>query len=130
MRSLFGYLLFAAGVIGMDAAAAESWADPDLKTTAGLVLWLDAARLPQAWQAHGKPVLVDGSALDVWYDASGRGLHLVQRVQDAQPRYVAAGGKAVVRFDGQNDCLGLARQNRTLQDFTLFLVAAPRSNAG
>jgi putative heme-binding domain-containing protein len=112
------------------AAALEPWADKGLPHAEGLVLWLDAARQPDAWKAHGRPLLDDGALLDVWYDGSGNGLHIVQRLRDAQPRLVTAGARAAVRFDGKDDHLGLTRLNRTLDAFTVFLVAAPRSNAG
>ncbi len=110
--------------------AAEKWADPRLKTTDGLVLWLDASRQPAAWQTNGKPALVGGAPLDVLYDASGNGLHLVQRARPQQPHFFPAGDLAVVRFDGQKDCLNLSGQKRSLKDCTLFIVAVPRSNAG
>lgn len=129
LASLLGCSLLL-GVPLPPATAVEPWADGRLKVTEGMMLWLDAGRLPEAWKAHGKPTLVGEAPFDVWYDASGQGLHLVQRVRDAQPRFISAGGHAVVRFDGENDCLGLTRQNRSLSDFTVFLVAAPRSNAG
>ena len=32
----------------------EPWADPGLKVTRGLVLWLDAGRLNAARKAHGR----------------------------------------------------------------------------
>jgi putative heme-binding domain-containing protein len=112
------------------AAALEPWADAKLPTTEGLLLWLDAARQPAAWKANGKPALLDRALFDVWYDGSGNSLHLVQRMQDAQPRFVTAGARAVVRFDGKDDHLGLTRLDRTLEAFTVFLIAAPRSNAG
>src|SRR6516225_4889343 len=111
-------------------AAVEKWADPRLKTTDGLVLWLDASRQASAWRAHGKPALHAGAALDVWYDASGNGVHLVQRSRPQQPRFYPLGELAVVRFDGQDDCLGLSGARRTLKDCSLFLVVVPRSNAG
>src|SRR6266508_287190 len=123
-------VLVAGTILASPAAAAEKWADPSLKTTKGLVLWLDASRQVAAWQAHGKPPLASGMLLDVCYDASGNGLNLGQRVHDAQPRYVRAGEHAAVRFDGKDDHLGLSGRSRTVEEFTLFVVAAPRSNAG
>jgi putative heme-binding domain-containing protein len=111
------------------APAAEKWADPNLKTTQGLVLWLDAARQPDAWKANGKPPLVNGAALDVAYDAAGS-LHLAQPVKDAQPHFVAAAGKAVLRFDGKGTFLSRTGPERTVTDFTLFVHAAARSNGG
>src|SRR5262249_32105214 len=56
--------------------------------------------------------------------------HLGQRVQAAQPRLVKTGELAVVRFDGTDDWLGLSGLKRRLDEMTVFVVAAPRSNAG
>src|SRR5262245_44783143 len=85
----------------------EKWADSRLKITSGLTLWLDASRQGSAGTAHQKQLLQDGSLVDVWYDGSGNGNHVVQQVHSAQPRYLPAGELAVVRFDGVDDCLGL-----------------------
>ncbi len=52
------------------------------------------------------------------------------RRRDAQPRYQAAGRVGVVRFDGKDDHLELLGPGRLLDDFTIFLVVAPRSNPG
>jgi putative heme-binding domain-containing protein len=129
-RTLLPWLLFCSFLRADGPAAVERWTDPRLKVTTGLTLWLDAGRQPAAWQAHGKPVLPDGAALDVWYDGSGNHLDLVQRFQASQPRFVQAGDSAVVRFDGKSQCLGLAGQNRSLHNFTVVLVVAPRSSPG
>ena len=40
----------------------EPWADPGLKVTRGLTLWLDAGRLNAARKAHGQPEVSDGTA--------------------------------------------------------------------
>jgi putative heme-binding domain-containing protein len=109
--------------------AAEKWAAP-MAVPEGLILWLDASRQPAARKAHGRPPLKSGDALDVFYDGSGERLNLVQRVLAFQPRYLQAGQRAVVRFDGKDDFLGLAGLERRLEECTLFIVAAPRSNAG
>src|SRR5439155_16530669 len=114
-------LVAAGALLVSPTAAAEKWADPSLKTTKGLVLWLDASRQVAAWQAHGKPVLASGALLDVCYDASGNGLHVGQRIREAQPHYVRSGKHAVVRFDGKDDHLGLTGRNRALDEFTLFV---------
>jgi putative heme-binding domain-containing protein len=94
------------------------------------MLWLDAGRLTAAWKAHSRTRLVPTARLDAWYDASGNGLDFIQRLQQAQPRYLAVGQRAVVRFDGQDDFLGWTGPSRALDEFTLLVVAAPRSNAG
>src|SRR5687768_12027545 len=107
-------------VLSASGFASEKWADPRLKPPGGVLLWLDATRQPEAWQLHGKPALASNSLLDVWYDASGQGQHLKQRLRDSQPRLIRAGERAVVRFDGKDDFLGLTGQRRTLEKFTLF----------
>jgi putative heme-binding domain-containing protein len=113
------------------SAAVENWADPALSLRTGLVIWLDASRQEVGWKSHGKPPLLSSSRLDVWYDASGNGLHFVQRLQHAQPRYIAPGaGRAVVRFNGLESFLERTAVSRQVDAFTVFLVAAPRTNAG
>jgi putative heme-binding domain-containing protein len=131
LGSLF---LVALAVPAEDKAAArrtEPWADAKLPVTRGILLWLDAGRQAAARQAHGKPAPTDGGPVDVWYDSSGNGLNVVQRFRPSMPRFATAGDRAAIRFDGSDDCLGLTGLNRDLlEDFTLFIVAAPRSNAG
>src|SRR5436189_1752256 len=114
-------------VLGSPACGAEKWADPSLKLTNGLILWLDASRQTAAWQAHGKLVPPADALVDVLYDTSGQGLHLTQHVREAQPRLVRAGDQAVIRFDGKDDFLGLTGTSRKLERFTLFVHAPVRS---
>ncbi|HEY1860375.1 MAG TPA: ThuA domain-containing protein [Gemmataceae bacterium] len=114
----------------VSAASPEKWSDPHLKVPTGSVLWLDAGRQGAARSANGKPALHDGGPVDVWYDASGNCLHLVQQFASAQPRYLLAGDLATVRFDGKGACLGLTGLKRSLDDYTVFVVIAPRSNPG
>src|SRR5262245_57497916 len=87
----------------------EKWSDKNLPVHDGLLFWLDAASQPTAWQAHGRPGLYTQAPFDVWYDASGNGLDLMQRIKDAQPHFVQAGERAAVRFDGKDDFLELAQ---------------------
>jgi putative heme-binding domain-containing protein len=102
----------------------EKWADAKLPVTAGLELWLDAARA-----TADKPPPQDGK-LETWADASGKGRHLAQPKADARPTRVPVGTAAVVRFDGIDDHLRAVKQNLTADTFSLFLVAAPRANPG
>jgi putative heme-binding domain-containing protein len=120
----------AACALAAPAGAAEPWADRALPKADGLLLWLDAGRQEAARKAHGLPGLPTGGALAVCYDGSGNRLHLVQRLREAQPRLVRRGGHAAVRFDGKGSHLALTGQARKLEAVTLFVVAAPRSNAG
>ncbi|HEV3164087.1 MAG TPA: ThuA domain-containing protein [Isosphaeraceae bacterium] len=113
-------------------AAVEPWADPTLPVTQGLALWLDAGRQVQAFSQNqqGMPPLISGGPLAVWYDGSGQGRRIVQRSQAAQPRWLSQSGKAAVRFDGKDDCLESIGAALALDRFSVFLVVAPRTNAG
>ncbi len=120
------------GLLALAAAFAESppWADPALKPRDGLLVWLDAGRQDAAWKHHGRQALLNGAKIDAVYDASGNGHHFVQPIQDAQPRFVSSNNRSVIRFDGKDDALTLTRLAKPLDAFTVFLVAAPKSNAG
>ena len=104
----------------------ESWAEPGLKVTRGLLLWLDAGRLNAARKAFGRSELSDGSRVGVWYDGSGNGRHFAQLREQAQPVYQ----DGALRFDGAASYLERAGAGMRLEDFTIFVVAAPFSNAG
>src|SRR5262245_22160525 len=108
----------------------EPWGDKRRPATEGLVLWLDASAQAEARKALGKPAVLDGQSLDVWFDASGHGRHLTQPGRDAQPRFEALKGGAAVRFDGQDDFLFLAGLKQEFRTATVFVVAAPMTNAG
>jgi putative heme-binding domain-containing protein len=111
-------------------AGDEKWADDKAPIPEGCIFWLDAARQPAAWQANNRQPLLTAAKLDVWYDGSGNGLHFMQRVKDAQPQFVQVGDRAAIRFDGKDDFLELNQLGRSLEAFTAFIVASPRSNAG
>lgn len=119
-----GLALLALVLSAAAAPAAEPWADPKLPVTAGLELWLDAAR------ASGTTPPPHDGKLETWFDASGKGHHLRQPKADARPTRLPAGGAAVVRFDGLDDHLRAVQQKAELDTFTVFVVAVPRQNPG
>lgn len=123
LRCLLAVLVFGVVAHATDPAV-EKWADPKLTVSAGLELWLDASRA-----GGDKPVPLDGK-LETWADASGKGRHLRQPTADARPNRVPVAGLAVVRFDGVDDHLRAVKQKAEVEQFTLFVVAAPRQNAG
>jgi putative heme-binding domain-containing protein len=104
----------------------EPWAEPGLKITRGLMLWLDAGRLNAAHKFFGQAEVQNGSRVDTWHDASGHGRHVVQPGEQSRPQYL--GG--ALRFDGDATYLERAGIGSRLKDFTLFVVAAPLSNWG
>jgi hypothetical protein len=112
------------------APAAEKWADPNLKVTAGLELWLDAARQNAARQALKQPPLIPGDPVAVCYDASGKALHLIQKDAAARPVFHTADGHTALRFDGERQHLALAGLDRSLKNVTVIVVAAPFDNPG
>jgi putative heme-binding domain-containing protein len=122
--------LLAAIVGALALTQSESWADPRLTVRDGLALWIDVSRQAQAYDAAGRVVPADGGPLGVAYDASGFRRDAQQRVRALQPKYVAAGAGALLRFDGVDDALVAAGIDAPLHEFTLLVRAAPRSNAG
>jgi glucose/arabinose dehydrogenase len=112
------------------ARGAEEWADPSLKVTDGLQVWLDAARQNAARRASKLPELSAGSALDTWLDASGHRRHLTQKDAAARPAFQSLDGYTAVRFDGQRQCLTRTGIDRSYRAVTLFVVATPFANPG
>src|SRR5262245_43874362 len=119
-----------AGHAGQDGTALERWASKDLPVTRGLTLWLDASRIAESRKDRALPAVKEGSKLETWFDASGRGNHVSQRDVAAQPLYLPMPGLHLVRFDGQSQCLRSTQPGRSLDDVTIFIVAAPHSNVG
>lgn len=124
----------AAFLLATPLSAAEPFASPTLKVLDGLELWLEAAAQPAARTQAGLPPVGDGQLLSVLFDSSGRGRHLVQRRREAQPQLQLATYEtrtlAAVRFDGLDDVLETVGQSLELRDFTVFVVAAPKTNPG
>src|SRR5437773_1205605 len=119
-------LVFAAA----PAVAAEKWADGRLTVTAGLEIWLDAAQQNAARKQLGQSELTPDSRIETWFDASGRGRHLVQKNRAAQPQFQVEGDYRAVRFDGEKAHFTLNGLASSIKDVTIFVVAAPFSNAG
>lgn len=94
------------------------FADPAARSpdqVPGLALWLDASAEGSLGLEHG--------AVAAWRDRSGCGRDAVQVVPAARPRpeLDVRGGPPCLRFDGEDDVLGLAA---TLKARTFFWVAA------
>jgi putative heme-binding domain-containing protein len=108
----------------------ERWADSSLPVRDDLVLWIDAGRQAAAQAAAGLPASGKGVPVGIVFDGSGKGRHLQQRRGESQPRLVGPPGRAVLRFDGKDDCLERTDLGLSLDGLSIFLVAAPRSNLG
>lgn len=120
------------GVLGLaivsSAAAIEPWADPKLPVRDGLAVWLDASRLEAARAALNLPV-GDTVKIALWPDGSGQARHARQDLRPRQPDLEVSAAGTTVRFDGQASFLAGNGVDR-VEAATLFVVAAPRSNAG
>jgi hypothetical protein len=117
--------------------AAEKWADPALPVTQGLEIWLDATRLPAAYEANGTSPPRAGGTVAAWYDASGHHRDATQDAPGRRPAFrtdlakdYSSDGAAAVAFDGRDDGLLASVAGLDLHDFTVFVVAAPFSNGG
>lgn len=102
----------------------------DLPVREGLVVWLDAQQQAKAYADHQLDSLVPGSPLGIVFDSSGNGLTFLQRSLDNKPILLPVGEHLVLRFDGKDDYLEFVGPARQLDDFTVFLLARPRSNLG
>ena len=109
-------------------SAVESWADKKLPPAEGLELWLDASAQAAALGARKTPLAASGE-VDIWLDGSGNRRDLRQPLVDFRPKLITGAGGAFVQFDGTNDFLAAA-PGIELTEATVFVVAAPRANAG
>ena len=112
------------------AQTIEPWADAALPVKGKLALWLDASRIAASRKALARGELKKDAGLATWFDASGNRLDLRQDAPGAMPKVVAVGKNALVRFDGEEDHFRLTQAGKSLEQFTVFLVASPRRNQG
>src|SRR5713226_470008 len=115
--------------------AAEEWADPKLKVTGGLELWLDASRINQAAPYFRQPAIANRDPVETWFDASGHRRHARQTQPAFRPIYrsdLPSGqtGPAAIYFDGFDDRLHVSDVGKDLQDATIFIVGSPQTMAG
>jgi len=111
-------------------AQSPPWADKKLPTRDGLILWLDANAIQAARNSEGQPALANGTAMDKWTDASGKGRHFVQATTGDQPHLVQVGDAWCVRFDGDTDHMRCTTVAGEVNAATVFIVAAPHQNLG
>src|ERR1043166_4226832 len=123
-------MLAASLVFGSASRASESWANTNLAVTHDLELWFDASAENAARLALKLPPLNPGREFDLWHDASGKARHASQRVKESRPQLRRSSGSFFVRFDGKNDFLSAGLSSAVLDEATVFIFAAPRSNPG
>ncbi|HVC94251.1 MAG TPA: ThuA domain-containing protein [Pirellulales bacterium] len=112
------------------AQTPAAWADGGLPVHEGLAAWFDASVQAEARRENSVPSPAAGAPLDTWYDGSGQARHAAQKAAAARPRWLALGERPIVGFDGEDDFLAVAGLRDTIENATVFIVAAPRSNLG
>lgn len=112
------------------AVAAADEAVGTLAVQDGLEYWYDAGQIAaSATESEEGP---EGETVRVkkWLDASGNGRHAVQSEPSCQPQLVTIGDSRIVRFDGIDDHLRFTDSDLDVDAATVFVVAAPQTNAG
>ncbi|MCA9062650.1 MAG: ThuA domain-containing protein [Planctomycetaceae bacterium] len=107
------------GVMLGTSPDSEAQPPSTIQTMPGLTLWLDPASLDAA-----------SDGISAWRSTAARDLTLTAPSPEQCPRRVVIGSAAVLRFDGIDDCLRIENTGLQTQSATVFLVAAPHSNAG
>src|SRR5215218_6571480 len=124
-------LLLLLALVAGQAAAVESWTDNRLAITNDVLLWIDVSRQSAARGAAGlTPLQSWNDAPDVLLDGSGTSRHVYQPLLASRPKFRQEFNGAMLSFDGTNDFFSAMPGKATETNLTVFLVAAPRSNAG
>lgn len=102
----------------------------DVPVKDGLLLHLDAASQPRLRASAVLPPIANGSPLDRWLNSSDGPLFAVQPWGAGRPVFRSDGTEAFARFDGKDDFLSVTGPRRSAREMTVFVLAAPRGNAG
>ncbi len=96
----------------------------------GLWLWLDASAQRAARQSASFPGTGHLQPIDFLLDTSGHQRRARQLGPENRPLFHSDGEAAFIKFDGKNDFLLVAGAPETTAALTIFVLAAPRTNAG
>jgi putative heme-binding domain-containing protein len=123
-------LVHATVSIAAETPKIASWSDPQIPTTEGLYLWLDASRVNASREAASKPVLKNGDPVEAWPDASGHQRDVAQKEEKRRPRLHQSSRFHGVRFDGVDDYLLSSGQKFASSAVTVFIVGTAFQNPG
>ena len=115
-------------LLSLFVAAVASAGEPPVKD--GLVLWLDAAAQPAAARAASLPVLAPLQPVDIFVDGGSSARQAVQPVAERRPIFISDGETAYLKFDGKDDFLAVGGARQLAPAVTVFVLAAPKANAG
>ncbi len=121
-RTLLCTLIASAAVIPIRAA------EPPVKE--GLALWLDASAQGELRRAQSFPPIGTLSPVDIVLDGSGKGRTAMQLTAALRPTLMTDGECAYWKFDGKDDVLTISGPRQLSPAATIFILAAPRANAG
>lgn len=96
----------------------------------GLILWIDAAAQPEARKKLSLPVLRRSQPLDMLVDTSTNARMAMQSLAEMRPAFVSDGEAAYLKFDGRGDFFSFNGRPDPIQEITVFILAAPKSNPG
>ncbi len=119
-RSVYFLLLFTSAVV----SAAE------LPVSDGLILRLEASAQAGARKTASLPPLRSFEPVDFLLDGSGSQREVMQLLPERRPAFFSDANTAYLKFDGKDDFLALSGLRRSTPALTLFILAAPKSNAG
>src|SRR5688572_10766895 len=115
-------------IAALALATAAHAAEPPVRD--GLVLWFDASGQRSARQAAALPPLGNGQPVDILLDQAGRGRQALQHSPERRPKFISDGTTAFLAFDGKDDFLAVSGARQLTPAVTVFVLAAPKSNAG
>src|SRR4051812_15066759 len=101
--------------------------------TDGLFFHLDSAAQREARRAASLPPFGNSQPVDFVLDTSTNNSLSFQPVPERRPVFISDGEAAYLKFDGKDDFLLWMRRARSinaLKAATIFVLAAPKANAG
>ncbi len=102
----------------------------ELPVRNGVILHFDAAAQPSALQSMGLPTLRNLQPVDLLLDQSTNARMATQSVSERRPVFISDGASAYLKFDGKDDFLALDARRGSSAELTIFVLAAPKENAG
>jgi putative heme-binding domain-containing protein len=101
----------------------------ELPVRDGLLFWFDAMQQTALRERAALPPLRNFQSVDYLID-SVSGARAQQLTSERRPVFFTDSTAGFLKFDGKDDALVLGGATRSQRELTLFVLAAPKSNAG